>query len=118
MAYQGSFEVEIETEGKKEKCKVVMQSISPLKMSDILTECIADNGRILPGTLLKKAIEEEIIVSPKNLIERIENADNGLSVHNKVYVELNTFCNNPRIYQLRQSKTQKSDKTEGLGDSV
>lgn len=118
MINQGKFEIEIEKEEKKEKVTVVMQSISPLIVSDILSESTGTNGKLKIGTFITKAVEEGLVVSPKDLLSLIEEADNAISVQIKIYEELNKFCSNPRLYQLKQTQTKGRGKKESMEDSI
>lgn len=98
-------------ETKNETIKVVIQEISPFRVADIMSGALnIQNGQYSVG-LLAEGFINEVVVSPKNLKERIEAADNAMSAINKVVLEIRNFCNNPRKYALLQTESAIKSKS-------
>jgi hypothetical protein len=117
-----SFDLELQKTGNNgeittETVKVVMQEVSPFIVSDIFMSNLGDNGRYKIGSLIKQFTQEDskVIVSPKNLVEQIEAADNAIPAINIVFREVNQFCSNPQKYVLlqKQSKAESEDMVNG-----
>lgn len=106
-----SFDLELIKDGKKEMIKVVLQEISPWIVSDLASECLNSKGtNMLPSEFVKKSIEVGMIVSPKNLVEQIEESDEALSAIMEVFKEVNQFSASPRKYLLIQKESEAKTK--------
>lgn len=96
--------VEIET------IEITMQETSPIIAGDIFTGNMTQTGSSLVGSTVKAAIGT-IIMSPRDLMERIEKSDNPMLALGKVYRELNEFCAAPKKYVLLQRKSKQESAT-------
>ncbi|KEI18250.1 hypothetical protein [Clostridium haemolyticum] len=115
---QSNFDIEIITnkEGKEEKKKVnvVVQEISPFRVTDILSSALnLENGAYKVGMLTEMLIDE-LVISPKNLKEQIEKAENATELITKVSTELRNFCDNPRCYHLKKVERECKEKVENM----
>jgi hypothetical protein len=92
-------------ETKEETIKIVIQEISPFRVADIMSGAMNVNSGQYNVGILAESFISEVIVSPKNLKERIEGADNAMDAITKVVTEVRSFCNNPRKYALLQTES-------------
>lgn len=93
-----------------ETVEITMQETSPIIAGDIFTGNMTQTGSALVGSLVKAAIGT-IIMSPRDLMERIEKSDNPMVALGKVYKELNEFCAAPKRYVILQRKSQQESAT-------
>jgi hypothetical protein len=101
---------EIETE----TVEITMQETSPVIAGDIFTGNMSQSGSALVGSTVKAAIGT-IIMSPKDLMDRIEKSDNPMAALGKVFKELNQFCAAPKRYVLLQRKSEQESSDVGEG---
>jgi len=92
-------------ETKEETVKVVIQEISPFRVADIMSGAMNVNSGQYNVGILAESFISEVVVSPKNLKERIEGADNAMDAITKVVMEVRNFCDNPRKYALLQTES-------------
>lgn len=111
---QSKFKIEIEKEDEKKEVEVVIQQLSPFKVSSMVAESMVGNGQVSAGAYIERAIEEEMIVFPTSLKEMIEEADNGIVLIGRIFKELQEFCGNPRCYALKQIERERKAKTRNL----
>lgn len=112
------FKLKYEVEGKEKEITVVMQEISPFLISDMTSECLNTKGNnILPGEYIKLAIENGLIVSPKNLMEEIEKADEPIAVIGKLFGEVNSFSASPRKYKLQKVQEKSKEQSKSMEPS-
>lgn len=111
------FNIKVLKDEEKKEVTVHMQEISPFKFGDIAGESLSSKGQILPGTFVQLAVENEIIVAPKNLLEIIENADNAIGLIGEVARQVDGFCSNPKKYELRRVEGERKEKTRDMADN-
>lgn len=113
-----SFKIKIEVEEKEKEIEIVLQEISPFTISDMTSDCLNSKGNnILPGQYLRLAIENGLIVSPKKLIEQIEECDNPIKAIGDVFQQVNEFCSSPRKYKLRQVQKESKEQPKSVESS-
>lgn len=110
-----NFQLELEKEGKKEKVNVVLQEISPFIVSDIFMNNLTDNNSNYKIGSVIKGLTDKVIVSPKNLDQRIEESDNAIMAITALFNEVKLFCSSPRRYVQLQKESQA--KSQGLEHS-
>lgn len=106
MALNTKFKIELEKDEKKKEIEIVIQEINKAQLANITCECAGKNGSIRVGDFITAAVENGIIISPKNLIEQLEDADNGLVLYAEIFKEVNRFCSNPKRYVLLQKESE------------
>lgn len=111
------FDIKVLKDEEEKIVTVHLQEVSPFKFGDIAGESISTRGQILPGTFVQLAVENEIIVAPKDLLKIIEEADNGISLVGEVAREVNGFCTNPRKYELQRVERKGKKKTGDMADN-
>ncbi len=118
---QSTFELKLTTNDIPEIITVRVQNISPFKLADMMAVCISPaNGTYKTGTFVQECVKNEVILSPKNLIERVEESDVPFEAIKNIFNEVLDFINNPRVYRAKELASEaKVDTTvEDLGDSV
>lgn len=109
-------ELKVLDENEKETTKtlkVTLQEVSPFKTADIFAENITGNGKIRKSGGFIKDCMNIVIMSPKNLVEEIEKAENAFEVIGQLANEVQEFINSPRLYKLkRQELLQKKSNEE------
>jgi hypothetical protein len=98
-------------ESTPEVIEVTMQETSPFLVTNLVNKNTL-NGSLLVGNFVKDCIGD-IILSPKNLVERIEQSDNGVAAIKKVFDEVNAFCYSPKRYFYLQKKREAESKNMG-----
>lgn len=96
-------------ETKTETIEVTMQEASPFIVGDIFTSNSVAGGGYKVGSIVKEMMGV-VIVSPKNLITKIEESDNPFVAMQKVFTEVNQFSNNPKKYVFLQAKSKAESK--------
>lgn len=100
---QKEFKLKLIMDEKEEEIIVRMSNISPLKIADIVTETsTVEKGmvRFKHGSFLQKSVDEGVVISPKNLIEQIEDADNGTIAVVMAFKEIYSFLSSPKKYKF------------------
>lgn len=118
---QSTFDLSIVQDEKEEIVTVRLQQISPFKLADMMALCIEPStSTYKTGTFVKECVKNEVIISPKNLVERIETCDEPFTAIKTVFNEVMDFTNNPKLYVAKKLDSEaKSDrKVEDMGDSV
>lgn len=115
---QKTFDLLIIKDGETKNVTVRLQELKPLKVADMLAECVTQEGRYKPGTVIEQAIEKGVIVSPKNLVEQIEEADNGLDAVTKTFRNIGNFLTNPKLFGIAKNKEQGKDEGTNVGDNI
>lgn len=104
MNNQTTFKINI---GEQETT-IRVEKPNPFVLGDITSRNSARNGAVEVGSYLKDLIKANIIISPKNLEERIiENGDINDIV--KIISECNKFFKEPSLHKLKQREQTKSD---------
>ena len=111
------FKIKVLRDEEEKEVTVHLQEISPFKFGDIAGESASGRGQILPGTFVQLAVENELIVAPKDLLKTIEEADNGISLVGEVAREVNGFCTNPRKYELQRVEREGKGKARSVADN-
>lgn len=115
-----SFKLEFIKDDEKKEVEIVLQEINKATVVNMSCENAGKGGRILVADFIKACVENGAIVSPKNLIEQLEEVDNGVELYVKIFNEVNTFCPNPKKYALLQKESiaKSSKQNKPVGDSV
>jgi hypothetical protein len=100
-------------ETTKETVKVTLQEASPFTTGDIFADNISKKGIGYSAAGVIKDMVGVVIVSPKNIVDQIEKADNAFEAMGKLFTELNTFCASPRKYILLQKKSEQESTDLG-----
>lgn len=96
-------------ETSSEELEITMQDASPFITSDIFTSNTSPSGGYKMASIVRDMIDV-VIVSPKNLIQKIEECDNPATAIGKVFQEVNQFCGNPKRYCWLQKKSESESK--------
>ncbi|EKN42965.1 hypothetical protein [Clostridium botulinum] len=117
MSMNADFQVILKKENDKgeiidKPLTIVCQSKNPARMVDFHCECIGKNGQMLVGTFVEKAVEENLIVSPKNLIEQINESENVIELYAEIMKEVAEFSDNPKRYRLAKETSKLKDKEQ------
>lgn len=113
MSNQATFKIELMKEDGPHEVTVRLNRVSPLIVGDIMGSTMVRGKGYLYGEFLQLCIEKEIIVSPKNLVEQINESDNGVELLIDVFGEVNAFVTNPRVYIAKAIESEaKSEKQE------
>lgn len=115
---QSTIEIDIKRGEEVGKLTVRLQEISPLRMSDLITDSANDQGRCKPGLLIENALKNGVIISPKNLVEQIEENEDGLGMINDLYPEIMRFCGSPKQYEFRKKQRESKEKSADVGDNI
>ncbi|NFJ83969.1 hypothetical protein FDE94_09205 [Clostridium botulinum] len=91
---------------------IVCQSMNPARMVDLHCECIGKNNQMLVGTFVERAVEEGLVVSPKNLIEQINESENVIELYAQIMKEVAEFSDNPKRYRLAKETSKLKDKQQ------
>jgi hypothetical protein len=105
-----TFDLLLEKDGEKQIVKVTVQEINPFRLSDVMTSALnVQNMQYQVGTLAEKFIEN-IVISPKDLKQRIEDADNAQQAITDFVIEVRSFCDNSKRYCLLQTEGKNKFK--------
>lgn len=94
-----------------ETVKVTIQEISPFIYTNIMSSALNINNGAYQVGMLAELYIEKIVVSPKNLKECIEKADNALKAIASLTTEVKKFCECPRKYALIQKESEIKSKS-------
>ena len=93
-----SFELELTVDGKKEVIEVMLQEVSPFVTTGVFSKALdVETNNYNMGKVADELIDV-VVVSPKNLKERIGNADEPINAVAKIFLELQKFCQSPKRY--------------------
>lgn len=93
-----SFELELTVDGKKEVIEVMLQEVSPFITTGVFSKALdVETNNYNMGKVADELIDV-VVVSPKNLKERIGNADEPINAVAKIFSELQKFCQSPKRY--------------------
>lgn len=93
-----SFELELTVDGKKEVIEVMLQEVSPFITTGVFSKALdVETNNYNMGKVADELIDV-VVVSPKNLKERIGNADEPINAVAKIFSELQRFCQSPKRY--------------------
>lgn len=109
-----NFNIELEKDSKKEEINIVIQEVSPFTVANLLSSALDPQTRTYRmGTVVEKMLDT-IVVSPKNLKEKIEESDNALDVIGTLFTEFQNFCGSPKAYALKRIEEQRKEESKDL----
>lgn len=113
-----TFKLELIKGEEKKEIKVVMQEANKFRVADAYTESITQ-GRLSVGRMVENLVPL-VVMSPKNLLEQLEECDNSFTVIGTVSKEIESFLNNPKRYALLQieSKNKDNQPNESVGCDI
>lgn len=112
-----SFDLELEKDGKKETVKVVLQEVSPFISANIFSSALdVQSGNYKIGTVVEQGIKE-LVVSPKNLTDKISESDKPMEAISKLFLAIQSFCDSPKRFSLLQKESKTKSKSVERSDS-
>lgn len=120
---QSTFELTIKNrKEEKEEEKVIQVRLNepnPFVATDIICECSTRAGAIKAGSFVKACIDNEIIISPKNLVQQIEEYGDFEAV-TICYKHTLDFINNPRIFTAKKIESDRkgASKVSDMADNI
>ena len=105
-----SFELELTVDGKKEVIEVMLQEVSPFVTTGVFSKALdVETNNYNMGKVADELIDV-VVVSPKNLKERIGNADEPINAVAKIFLELQKFCQSPKQYGYAKAECKAKIK--------
>lgn len=116
---QSTFKINAQLEKGEKEITVRMQEIGRLEMADMTSECTNyKTGTIKTGSFIRMCIENNVIISPKNLEEVLNLADNGIELTTQVFAEVLNFLKSPRLYEARKAETKSIEQTKDVENNI
>lgn len=113
---QSNFKIKLKLEEGEKEVDILMQEPSKFRVADVYAESYTVEGKLKVGTFLENIIPL-VVISPKNLLEQINSADNAYSVMIKLNEEIQEFCDNPRIYKLKREEKSRIKQEDKIQDN-
>ena len=126
MSYQAKIDIELKKTDESgneitNPVQVVLQEIDPFKVTDLLADNMSPKSTVTrPGSFLQDVMGT-VIVSPKNLLDQLKDADNTIQATVTLVAKVQNFLANPRIYLLKQKEALQKDsekEPDVLGEST